>query len=303
MNAWRTGRTRRKAFWRGGFTLIELLVVIAIIAVLAALLLPALSHAKIQAQGSQCMSNNRQLILGWIMYAGDNGDNWIPNQPGDADHPAWVYGEMNWSQTNPDNTNAPIMVNQSYSFLAPYVTSPGVYHCPSDPSIVPGEGSRVRSVSASQAVGTLLTTEGNEGPGAPVIGEYLTGVYDTTQNTFRTYGKTSQMIAPTPANLWVLVDEDYNSINDAGLAVECLITGALGGIIDLPAAYHNGACGFAFADGHAEIHKWLGTKFNPHPHPPMGTPWTGELIGSKNADIADLTWIQQRTSAPVSDTP
>jgi prepilin-type processing-associated H-X9-DG protein len=106
------------------------------------------------------------------------------------------------------------------------------------------------------------------------------------------------MVAPTPANLWVLVDEDYNSINDGGFAVDCLHVGFNGEIIDLPAAYHNGACGFAFADGHAEVHKWLGTKFNHNPHAGMGITWAVTQIGGKTADISDLTWLQQHTSSP-----
>src|SRR5688500_1584439 len=116
-----------------GFTLIELLVVIAIIAILAALLLPALARAKTKAQGIQCLNHLRQTGLAWIMYADDNGDQIPPNNLNAADYTrTWVRGWLDYATSVPDNTNTVYLMR---SHLWPYHKSLGIWRCPADKSM------------------------------------------------------------------------------------------------------------------------------------------------------------------------
>ena len=227
------------------FTLIELLVVIAIIAILAAMLLPALSKAKVKAQGLQCMSNNKQLTLAWTMYAHEFNDNLVWNDL-TATGSGWVRGILDYDGNNRDNTNTIWLTDPQYAKLAPYsARTAGIYKCPADKSTVTLGGQRyprVRSISLSQTMNSR--------------DDWLSAI---THAKYRVFRKLMDINPMGPSKAYVFIDEHPDSINYGDFAVAMNDGAPLSAImiIDVPASYHNGACGISFGDGHAEIHKWL----------------------------------------------
>ena len=276
-----------------GFTLIELLVVIAIIAILAAMLLPVLSKTKCKGQGILCMNNTHQLMLAVHLYSGENQEYFPMNVHGavaqsgatigsaGAYYP-WIMGWLTWD-TSPHNTNSLYLTSDSYSVLARYSgRAQKLYKCPADTYLsgeqrAAGWSARTRSMSMNSFFGAY-----DENP---------RGVWASGRSPFRSdYRQWLKLsTVPTPAKFFVTIDEHPDSINDGGFAVSMAPSLTW---VDVPAVYHNGACGFAFADGHSEIHKWLFRNRIP----PITYSGISGFGGNKPKN-PDVAWIATRTSA------
>ena len=260
------------------FTLIELLVVIAIIAILAAMMLPALSKAKKKTHAISCMNNGKQLVTGFIMWAHDNEDralySWSGTDPRGT--PAWCDGSMGSVPDAVDET----LIRKSPTFS--YVPSINVFRCASDRSSFMYRGEkkpRIRSYSQNGFLGY---------PGNHVL---------PNSPPFKSAIKMSDITAPGPSAIYVFIDEHENSINDSHfLPFSNLKAFGSQSWLDTPSGRHGNSTGFAFADGHAEIHKWVDSDVQRIQYGANDTPaWNPGLVGKPGP--RDFAWFTNHIAA------
>jgi prepilin-type N-terminal cleavage/methylation domain-containing protein/prepilin-type processing-associated H-X9-DG protein len=269
---------REPSFLKAGFTLIELLVVIAIIAILAAILLPALAAARGRAQGVICLGNTRQLTLALQLYVDDHNSrlpyNLVMTEWSARNNLNWVNNVMTWD-TNPDNTNQATITQAALGIYAQRQTA--IYRCPSDHALssmqrTAGWTGRIRSYSMNAMIGDA--------------GDATTNGFNINNPDYTQFFKTTQILHPS--GIFVFLDEHPDSIDD-GYFLDRAYHWKW---IDLPASYHNGATAFSFADGHSELHRWL----EPSTIRPSSPNAAGLPITIPGTEWADLEWMLSHMS-------
>lgn len=261
-----------------GFTLIELLVVIAIIAILAAILLPALAAARGRAQGLICLNNTHQLTLAWQLYTDDHNSrlpyNLVMTEFGGRTNINWVNNVMT-SDTHPDNTNVATITQASLGVYAQRQAA--IYRCPSDRALssmqrAAGWTARIRSYSMNAMIGDA--------------GDATSTGVNVNNPDYTQFFKVTQILHPT--EIFVFLDEQSDSIDD-GYFINRAYQWKW---INLPASYHNGATAFSYSDGHSEMHHWLEPSTLRVPQPnsaylPVPIPY---------AEWADFEWMLSHMS-------
>jgi prepilin-type N-terminal cleavage/methylation domain-containing protein/prepilin-type processing-associated H-X9-DG protein len=267
------------------FTLIELLVVIAIIAILAALILPALGRANAKGKATYCHNDIRQVVLALHIYAGDHDDALPPNMGPDGisqtvargEYQNWVNNVMSW-ELDSDNTNTTLL---TIGGLGPYVGGVAkVFKCPSDTALSKvqrdaGWTERVRSISMNAMLGDAA--------------EFMKSAVNTNNPSYRQFLRLGEVAEPS--RIFAFIEEHPDSIND-GYFLNRFDTDKWN---DLPASYHNGGANMAYVDGHVEWHRWRFGSTKPPPQPDAaGLPKT-----IPKGERGDFYWVLSQTSVRV----
>lgn len=265
-NPSRSGNSTQTAFTR-----LELLVVLSVLVLCGLLLLPALARTQPDSRAFQCLNNHRQLTRAWLMYATDNNDKLANSFHGGSALSTWAAGWLDWN-TRSDNTNSVFLSDPRYSILALYCGKDArLFKCPADQYVSAvqlslGWKERVRSVSQN-----LYAANGNA----------ETGPFDPS---YLHVTKLAGLVNPKPAETWVSIDEHPDSMNDGALFAPRLTAW-----IDLPANYHDGGAGVAFADGRSEIHRWQGSALR------FGVTTVTFPNGNAAPNDPDIQWLRYRT--------
>jgi prepilin-type N-terminal cleavage/methylation domain-containing protein/prepilin-type processing-associated H-X9-DG protein len=261
---------------RNGFTLIELLVVMAIIALLAGLLLPALSSASHRARTALCLNNKKQLQLAWLLYAADHDDKMPPNGeilPGGPRTDRqywWAQGIMNYTADHPDNTNTSLLVDPAYARMGEYSKSPAIYKCPADKSTALVNGKqreRVRNVSMNVHIARCI---------------------DCFSDQPTHLGPTTVAGIPNASSQFVFLDEHPDSISTISFWTSPT-TGSASKLVSFPGSQHKGAATLSFADGHAKSQRWV----DPRTRPPVTR--RNDLAETDSPHNPDVAWLQEHT--------
>lgn len=256
------------------FTRLELLVVLSVLVLCVFLFLPALARTQPDNRAFQCLNNHRQLTRAWLMYAAENNDQLATSlHGGDAlnpTQPMWAGGWLDWT-TAPGNTNTIYLSDPRYSMLASYFGKDArLFKCPADQYVSSTQRSRGWKERVRSVAQNVYAANGNATAG-PTDASYLQ------------VRKLTGLVNPKPAETWVSIDEHPDSINDGALFAP-----QLSQWIDLPANYHDGGAGVAFADGRAEIHRWQASVLRY----PISFNFSGYLPSPNDPDIQ---WLRYRT--------
>ncbi len=257
---------------RRAFTLLELLALMALLSLGFMLLVPALARTGPDTRAARCQNNLKQLTVAWTLYAADHTDALAINNFGNTvpDSTGWITGWLDWT-TSTQNTNTLLVADERYAKMAPYFRRDArLFKCPAENYTIFGRA-RVRSISMDASVGPGSTTSKEE---------HFPGFFVTVKMT--------DFITPSPARVWVLADEQADSINDGCLLNDPMLSPAQYRWVDLPASYHSGGCMFSFADAHVELKRWT----DPRTLVPVRM---GGFSMPSCPNSPDYAWLKDRT--------